>query len=106
MDHALAFFFIIIAFARMKRITLCNCLCSFSSSSCFSASRVRNIRASHIRDFGPCHYLKSHVCYDFLIPSEKGFGYFKEQLKRQARVVFRKKLFVILFSAVRKLNKL
>ena len=26
---------------------------------CFSASRVRNISASHIRDFGPCHNVKS-----------------------------------------------
>ena len=41
----------IIVFA--SRITLCNCLCSSSSLSCFSASRVRNIGTSHIRDFGP-----------------------------------------------------
>ena len=51
--------------------------------------------------------MKSHVCCDFLIPSENvRFGHFKEQIKRQARVILRKKLFVILCSAVRKLNKL
>ena len=88
----------------MKCITLCNCLCS--SSCCFSTSRVRNIGASHIQDFGSCHNLKSHVCCDFLIPSENGFGCFKEQLKHQARVIFRKKLFVMMCGAVRKLSKL
>ena len=82
----------------MKWKTLCNCLCS--SSSCDSASPVRNIGASHIWDFGPCHNVKSHVCYDFLIPSENGFCHFIEKLKRQARVVLRKKLFVISCSAV------
>ena len=80
----------------LKRKTFRNCLCS---SSCDSARRFRNIGASHIRDFGSCHNVKS------LIPSENGFGHFKEQLKRQARVVVRKKLLVILCSAVRKLNK-
>ena len=44
----------------VKRITLCNCLCSFSTR--FSACRVRNIGASHIRDFGPSHGVKGHVC--------------------------------------------
>ena len=59
------------------------------SSSCFSASRVRNIEASHIRDFRLCHNLKSHICCDFLIPPNNGFGNFKEQLKCQSRVVLR-----------------
>ena len=84
-------------------LTLCNCQ---SSSCCFSASRVRSIGASYIRDFGPFHNVKSHVWYDFLIPSENGFGHFKEQLKRYVRVLLRKKLFVILYNTVRKLNKL
>ena len=44
----------------VKRITLCNCLCS--SSSRFSASLVRNIGVSHIRDFGPSHNVKNHLC--------------------------------------------
>ena len=73
----------------VKCITLCNCLCSFLS--CFSASRVRNIVASHVGDFRPCHNVKYHVCCDFLIPSENGFGHFKEQLKRQTRVVLKEK---------------
>ena len=69
----------------VKRITHCNCLC-FSPSS-FSASCVQNTGASHIRDFGPCHYVKSNVCRDLFIPSENGFDHFKEKRKRQARVV-------------------
>ena len=89
----------------VERITLCNCLCSFSSS-CFSASRVRNIGASHILEFRPCHNLKSHVCWDFLTPSWNGFGHFKEELKHQARVILEKKLFVILCCGVRKLKEL
>ena len=60
-------------------------------SSCDSASRVRNIRATHIWDFGPCHKVKSRVCYDFFVPSENGFGHFKEQLKRQTKFVLKKK---------------
>ena len=44
----------------VKRITLCNCLCSFSTR--FSACHVQNIGASHIRDFGPSHGVKGHVC--------------------------------------------
>ena len=43
--------------------------------------------------------------YGFL-ESENGFGHFKELIKPQARVVIRKKLFVILYSALQKLNKL
>ena len=39
-------------------------------------------------------------------PSENGFCHLKDQLKHQARVVPRNRLFVILFSAVRKLQKL
>ena len=169
----------------MKSKTLCNCLCS---SLCDSASRVWNIGASHIEDFGPCYNVKSHVCHDFLVLSKnilgkaidsywfkmsclislvfhcvycfflkrwnyikifvlhklyfckknllqidvinvakiyviyyrsifilrrtllwifgkwKRIGHFKELIKPQARVVIRKKLFVILCSAVRKLN--
>ena len=50
----------------VKRITLYNCLCSSSLSSSpssrFSASRVWNIGASYIWDFGHCHNIKSHVC--------------------------------------------
>lgn len=49
-----------------KRITLCNCLCYSSSnrSSGFSASRVMNIVASNVGDFGPTHSVKSQVyCY-------------------------------------------
>ena len=72
----------------VKRIMFSNCLCS---SSCFSSSRVRNIGASYIRDTGPFHNLKSRAFCDFLITSENGFGHFKGQLKRQARVVLRKK---------------
>ena len=71
-----------------KHIMPCNCLCS--SCSCFCAIRVRNIRASHIRDFGLCHNMKSYVCRNFLIPSENGFGHFKKQLKRKGRVVLKK----------------
>ena len=56
-------------------------------------------------DFGPCHNVKSNVFCDFLITSGNGFGHFKEQLKRQARVAHTKNLLVILGSAVRKLNK-
>ena len=65
-----------------------------------------NIRPSHIWHYRPFHNLKSYVFCDFLIPSKNGFGHFKEQLKRQARVDLRKELLVILCSAVRKLNKL
>ena len=36
-------------------------------------------------------------------PSKNGFGHFKEQLKRQARVVLRKKLFLILYQQSAKL---
>ena len=72
----------------LKRIMFSNCLCS---SSCFSSSRVRNIGASYIRDTGPFHNLKSRAFCDFLITSENEFGHFKGQLKRQARVVLRKK---------------
>ena len=83
----------------MKRITLCSWLCSSSSpSSRFSASRIRNIGSRGIWDFGTCHNVKSHVCWDFLSPSESGFSHFKEQLKSQVRVALRKKLFVILYS--------
>ena len=57
-------------------------------------------------DFGHCYDMNSRVCCEFLIPSENGFGHFKEQRKRQARFVLRKTLFVILCTAVRKLNKL
>ena len=78
----------------VKHITLCNCLCS--SSSRFSASRIRNIGASHTRDFRSCHSVKSHVTTRLIRPSENGFGHLKKKLKRQARVVLRKKLFVIL----------
>ena len=88
----------------MKRKALCNCFCS--SSFCDSASRVQKIGVCHVRDFGPCHNVKSHVCCGFLIPSENVFVHFKEHLKRHAKAVFRKKLFVILCSAVQKLNKL
>ena len=44
--------------------------------------------------------------FDGFLESENGFGHFKELIKPQARVVIRKKLFVILCSAVRKLSKL
>ena len=71
----------------VKHTTLCNYLCS-SPSSCFSASRVRNIGPSRILDFGPCHNVKSNLLlHNFLMPSENGFRHFKERLKRQARVV-------------------
>ena len=73
-----------------------NCLCS--SFYYFSANRVWNIQDYHIQDFGPCDNINSHVCRD-------GFGHFKEQLNCQARIVLRKKLFVILYSAVQKLCK-
>ena len=49
----------------MKHITLDISLCSsssFSPSSRFPATRVRNIGASHIRVIGLCHNVKSHVC--------------------------------------------
>ena len=82
----------------------CDCLCS--SSSYFPVSCIRNIDASDIRDFKSCHNVKSPVCCDFLIQSKNGFDHFKEQLKRLFSVVLRKKLFVILCSAVRKLYKL
>ena len=75
-------------------------ICLRFCSSCDFASRVRNIRASHVWDFGPCHNVKSHVCYDLCVLSENGFGHFKEQLKRQTRFVLKKKLLVILCSAV------
>ena len=78
----------------MKGIVFCNYMCF----SCFSAS--------HIQDFGPCHDVKSQVCCNFLIPSENRFGHFKEELKRQVRVVLRKNIFAILCYAVRKWNKL
>ena len=60
----------------VKRITICNCICS-SSPSCFSASRVRIIGARLIRDFGPYHNVKNRVCCDFIILSENKFRYFK-----------------------------
>ena len=44
----------------VKRIPLCDCLCS--SSSRFSASRCWNIGAGHIWDFDLCCNVKSHVC--------------------------------------------
>ena len=81
----------------VKTKTLCNCTCSSSGDS---TSCVQNIQASHTRYFRPCHNLESHVCCDSIIPSENGFGHFKEQLKHQMRVFLRKKLFVILFSVV------
>ena len=86
----------------VKRKTLCNCLCS---SSC-DCQPCPEYHSQPFRDFGPCHKVKSPVCCDSLISSENGFGYFKEQHNRQAKVVLRKKLFVILCNAVRKLKKL
>ena len=92
----------------MNRITLCNCLCSFCSfSSRFSASCIRNTGASRIRDFDHTRNVKIHLfLHKFLIRSEIGFGHIEEQLKRQARVVLRKKLCLILCSALQKLYKL
>ena len=46
----------------VKHINFCNCLCSYSSSSRFSASLAQNI-ASHIRDFGPRYNVKKYVCF-------------------------------------------
>ena len=40
----------------------------------YSASRVWNIGASHIEDFGPCYNVKSHVCHDFLVLSKNILG--------------------------------
>ena len=40
----------------MKRITLCNCLCSSSPSSHFSASLIRNIG-----EFGTTNYFTDHL---------------------------------------------
>ena len=55
----------------VKCITLCKCLCSTSSSR-FSASRTRNIGASHIWDFGPYHSVKIHVsCYPTSLSRQK-----------------------------------
>ena len=48
-------------FLRLRE-THKKCLCSSSPSSRFSASRVRNIGARYIRDFGPCHNVKNQVC--------------------------------------------
>ena len=45
------------------------------------------------------------LLHNFLISSENGFSHFKEQLKHQTRLAHRKKLFVILCSAVQKLQK-
>ena len=39
----------------VKRITFCNCLCSSSSSSCFSAKVIRNIE-----EFGAKNYFTDH----------------------------------------------
>ena len=44
--------------------------------------------------------------HNLLIRSENGLGHFKEQFRCQARKILRKKLFLILCSAVQKLYKL
>ena len=70
-------------FFHVLFIYIKNTIVRYSKSSkgslCFSASYVRNIGVSHIRDLGPCHKLKSRICCDFLIPLKNVFGHFKEQ---------------------------
>ena len=89
----------------VKRITPCNCLC-FSSCYCFSASRVRNIRASHIRDFRPCRNVKSHVCPYFLIPPEKDSAVSENNSSVMWRLSLEKSCLLFFCSAVQKLNKI
>ena len=89
----------------VKRITLCNCLCSSSSSSCFSGSHVRNIEASHIRDFGLV--ITWNVTFVMTSPSrQKTDAPISKNSSVRLGLTFRKKLFVILYSAMQKLNKL
>ena len=59
---------------------------------------------NHIQEFGAFLNVKSHVCCDILIPSQKGFCILGNN--SSARNVLRKKLLVILCSVKRKLNKL
>ena len=88
----------------VKRITLYNCLCSFSSS-CFSASRARNIGASHIWD------LELVITWNVTVvmtssSRQKSDAPISKKSSVRRGLSFRKKLFVILYSAMQKLNKL
>ena len=88
----------------VKRITLCNCLYSFSSC-CFAASRVRNIGASHIRDLGLV--ITWNVTFVMTSSSrQKSDAPISKNSSVRRGLTFRKKLFVILYSAMQKLNKL
>ena len=84
----------------VKRITLGN---RVSSSVCFSASRVRNIGASHIWDFGPCHDVKPmfYVTSSFRQKTDSVIS--KKNSSLRQSLSFRKKLFVILYSVEWKL---
>ena len=68
----------------VKRITLCNCLCSFSS--CFSASLIRNIG-----EFGAKNYFTDHRTgntIQLFVPIErKLFWFILFQNKPQRRVI-------------------
>ena len=88
----------------VKRITLYNCLCSFSSS-CFSASRARNIGASHIWDLELVITWNVTVVMTFSSRQKSDAPISKKSSVRRG-LSFRKKLFVILYSAMQKLNKL
>ena len=90
-------------FVCVKRITLCNCLCS-SSSSRFSASRVRNIGASHIRDFRLVITRIVTFVMTFSSHQKTDSPISKNSIVKRG-LTFRTKLFVILYSAMQKLNK-